>query len=199
MKLSIDCAYVHRSTIGAFQKWADIVGDTNYTWDNMLPFLQKSVAFQPPNTTLRLKNDTTLYDASSFGPNDGPVHIGYPNFADAMDGWIAKGLSALGLSEIEGFTSGHLLGYVETIQTIDGETQTRTTSETGFLRGSFIREPSMAIYQRTLAKRLLFDQDKTATGVVVNTAGVEYALSATKEVVLSAGAVRSRLIFLGDH
>lgn len=155
----------------------------------MLPFLQKSVTFGPPDSTIRLLNDTTLYNTSSFGANNGPVHLGYPNFADPMDEWIERALSELGLPSIPGFTSGQLLGYAENIQTIDGKTQTRTTSETGFLRQALRSELNMAIYQRSLAKRILFDANKAASGVVVNTAGVEYVLSATKEVVLSAGAV----------
>ena len=155
----------------------------------MLPFLQRSVALDPPNSAFRLPNDTTLYNLSSFGSNNGPVHVGYPNFADPMDEWIQKSLSGLGLSSIPGFASGQLLGYAETIQTIDGKTQTRTTSETGYLRQALLNEPNLVVYQRTLAKRILFDTNKRATGVMVNTAGVEYVLSARKEVVLSAGAV----------
>ncbi|KAL9625685.1 MAG: hypothetical protein Q9160_000003 [Pyrenula sp. 1 TL-2023] len=154
-----------RSTIGAYQKWADTVGDASYTWENMLPFLQKSVAFDPPNSTLRLRNDTTLYNTSSFGANSGPVHVAYPNFADPIDGWIERALSELGLPSIPGFTSGQLIGYAENVHTIDGKTQTRTTSETGFLRQALVRQLNMAIYHRTLAKRILFDTNKAASGV----------------------------------
>jgi choline dehydrogenase len=42
-----------------------------------------------------------------------------------------------------------------------------------------------------LAKRIIFDANKTATGVVVETAGTPYTLNATREVILSAGAVQS--------
>ncbi|KAL9105596.1 MAG: hypothetical protein Q9227_009254 [Pyrenula ochraceoflavens] len=180
-----------RSVVGAYQRWADAVDDVSYTWEQMLPFLQKSVAFDPPNEIARLSNDTTLFNTASFGANNGPVRLGYPNFADPMDEWIEKALSQLGLDAVPGFTNGQLLGYAENIQTINGKTQTRTTSETGFLRQALMNSLNMAVYQRTLAKRILFDANKTASGVLVNTAGVEYVLSATKEVVLSAGAFRS--------
>ena len=39
-----------------------------------------------------------------------------------------------------------------------------------------------------MAKKILF-YDKTATSVLASSDGVEYVLSATKEIVLSAGAV----------
>jgi hypothetical protein len=40
-----------------------------------------------------------------------------------------------------------------------------------------------------MAKQVLFDGNKTATGVVVETGGFNYTLSANKEIILSAGAV----------
>lgn len=39
-----------------------------------------------------------------------------------------------------------------------------------------------------MAKKILFDGSKTATGVSVQTGGNKFALKATKEVILSAGA-----------
>ena len=159
----------------------------------MLQFLQKSITFDPPNSTVRLANTTTLYNSSSFGPNNGPVHVAYPNFVDPMDEWIEKALAQIGLPPISGFTNGELLGFAENVQTIDGKTQTRTTSETGFLRPALKSGLNLAVYQKTLAKQILFDNNKKATGVRVTTAGVEYLLSANKEIVLSAGVVSAPL------
>ena len=45
------------------------------------------------------------------------------------------------------------------------------------------------VYQQTLAKKILFSADKVATGVRIETAGIQYTLSARKEVILAAGAV----------
>lgn len=35
------------------QVWADQVGDDSYTFDNMLQYYEKSVAFTPPDTEKR--------------------------------------------------------------------------------------------------------------------------------------------------
>ena len=37
-----------RGTVGSYNTWADLVGDSSYEWNNILPFFKKSVAFTPP-------------------------------------------------------------------------------------------------------------------------------------------------------
>ncbi|KAF7548741.1 hypothetical protein G7Z17_g6866 [Cylindrodendrum hubeiense] len=56
---------LNRPTKGAYQYWADKVGDQAYTWDNMLEFNKRSVKFSD-NTHHRLSNATPLDDASVF-------------------------------------------------------------------------------------------------------------------------------------
>ncbi len=51
--------------------------------------------------------------------------------------------------------------------------------------------PNYIVYQSILAKKILFDGNKTATGVVVDTQGKQYTLRATKEVILAAGVFGS--------
>jgi choline dehydrogenase-like flavoprotein len=48
---------------------------------------------------------------------------------------------------------------------------------------------NLKVFTHSLAKRVLFDGSKTAIGVVVETGGFNCTLSASKEVILSAGAV----------
>lgn len=48
---------------------------------------------------------------------------------------------------------------------------------------------NLQVYPRTLAKRIMFNSNKTATAVQVNTAGWNYVLQARKEVILAAGVV----------
>jgi choline dehydrogenase len=44
------------ATKGTFQKWADTVGDANYTWNKIFPYLQKSTTSLPPNVAARSAN-----------------------------------------------------------------------------------------------------------------------------------------------
>ena len=175
--------------------WADNVNDQTYTFDNLLPYFKKSVSFQQPNNDIRSVNSTPEYDSSAFSADGGPLRVSYPNYANAFSSWAKLALKELGLEERLGFMSGSLLGFQYTAMSLDRETQTRSSSETSFLRTALQSTSNLNIYKSTLAKKIIFNSNKQAMGVLINTAGVNYALSANKEVILSAGAV-SDLYFL---
>lgn len=179
-----------RSTKDAYAKWAKMVGDQSYTFDQWLPFFEKSLNYTPPDQTKRATNATPQYDPSSFGKGGGPLSVTFSNYAMAASSYVQKGLQQLGIKSIDGLTSGNLLGSSYVLQTIQAPTQERESSETAFLQPALSRS-NLIVYQLTLGKRVVFDSKKTATGIVVSTAGEEYTLSANKEIILSAGAFQS--------
>jgi choline dehydrogenase len=66
------------------------------------------------------------------------------------------------------------------------------TSEASYLQQSLAQdEVRLEVFIHTMAKKIIFDSNKTAKGVVVETAGKPYTLNATREVILSAGAFQS--------
>ncbi|THW24298.1 GMC oxidoreductase [Aureobasidium pullulans] len=54
-----------------------------------------------------------------------------------------------------------------------------------------MRTTSIKVYTHALARQILFTHDKVANGVLVQSGSKNYTLSATKEVILSAGAFQS--------
>jgi choline dehydrogenase len=64
------------------------------------------------------------------------------------------------------------------------------SSEASFLREA-LASTNLVVYTHTMAKRIPFDSNKTATGVIVEVGGVQFQINATREVVLSAGAFQS--------
>ena len=180
-----------RGTVGSYQRWADAVGDQSYAWKNFLPYFQKSVTFTPPNTSFRFANSTPQYDAeAAAGGNKGPLSVTFPNYAHAFGTWATIGFQQMGLSAIRGFLSGELIGTSFTTFTINATTMHRDTSETSFLAQG-LKNPALKVHPLTLAKQILFDANKKATGVRVDTAGESYVLSASKEVILTAGTFNS--------
>ena len=163
--------------------------DQSYTYSNLLPYLQKSVAFTPPNYAKRETGGTVLYNSSGFSSSGGPLHVSYANYWAPIATYLQSAFAKLGLAAIEGFNTGSLIGYAEFTSCIDPASETRSSSETAFLQQS-IYETYIQVYQQTIAQRILFNANKKAIGVNVTTAGVSYILSANKEVILSAGAVR---------
>lgn len=57
------------------------------------------------------------------------------------------------------------------------------------MREALRQTTNLNFYKQTQAKKIILDGCKTATGVLVNTAAVEYTITAAREVILSAGAV----------
>lgn len=181
----------HRGTEGSFEKWADQVNDTSYTFASLLPYFEKSISFTPPNTKVRLQNATTVFSTTALGSGNGPLSVTMPNWVYAFPTWATKAFSQIGIPfRKEGLQNGGLLGHAYTMYTIDATSMTRSSSETAFLRPR-LDNPNLYIYTSALAKRILFDGMKKATGIVVDTLGVEYTISARKEIILSAGFVGS--------
>lgn len=150
----------------------------------------KSAQFHPPdNQTSRLHNSTTSYNQSVFSADGGPLQVGYPAWVNPISSWIGLGLTALGLQQLPGLADGNILGWGYTAFTQDPRTQTRSSSEASYLREALRETTNLAVYKNTIAKSVLFDTKKQATGLIVNSGGVTYQINATKEVILSAGAV----------
>ncbi|KAI9035489.1 GMC family oxidoreductase [Aspergillus affinis] len=178
-----------RGTVGTYGRWADMVGDDSYRWENFMPFFKKSVNFSEPNMDLRFPNATPVYDAPAAG-DDGPLSVTYPNYAQAFTTWSIKAFAEAGIPEIPGFMSGEAIGHSYGTFTLNAETMTRDSSETSFLREG-LKNPKLMVYPMAMAKRILFNDTKTASGVLVEVQGLQYVLSARKEVILCAGAFGS--------
>ena len=180
----------HRSTKEAYQQWADVVGDRSYTFEQWLPFFKKSLQYTPPDASKRAVNATPKVDLDTLASGEGPLSVTFSNYAQASSSWIEKGFKEIGIDPIEGFTSGQLLGSSYVMQTINASTQIRDSSETSFLR-STLNNYNLRVYQSTLAKRIIFNGEKRATGVRVDSGGLGYTLSARREVIVSAGTFQS--------
>lgn len=185
----------NRPTIGSHQKWADEVDDENYTFENTLPYYKKSVEFTPPDAAKRSAGttaDTSVdFDPAAFNPTGGPLQVSYVNYFQPFSQYIEKAFRTLGLKEIAGLNSGKLLGWSEMTYTRDPKAAVRSSSETSFLQQA-LATTTLHVYHVTTAKSIVFDSNKKATAVKVSTAGSKvYTLSANKEVIVSAGALRS--------
>lgn len=178
-----------RSTKGAFQLWADTVGDQSYTWDNVLPYYRRSMNFTPPNAMTRFANATPSYDAAATAQG-GPLDITYSAYAESWSTWVARGLAAIGMPGTGALLDGALNGSTWQLYTVDPSTGHRASSATNFLRPALSR-PNLFVFTETMAERILFNSNATATGVTVTSGNSTFGITATKEVILSAGVFQS--------
>ncbi|KAH7401726.1 hypothetical protein DE146DRAFT_715943 [Phaeosphaeria sp. MPI-PUGE-AT-0046c] len=181
----------HRATRGWYQRIADIAGDDSYQWDNMLPFMKKSFTFTPPNFEFRAANATPNYTLSTFDTPGGPVQLSHPKYAQLLSSFGAAGYSAAGFPANDGFLNGELIGYGYWPFTLREADSTRSSTEIAFLSRTAART-SLKIYQSCMARNLLFDGNKRATGVNVTVHGLKpFTVSARKEVIVSSGFIHS--------
>jgi choline dehydrogenase len=177
------------------EQWATAVNDSSYTFDKVLPFYKKSVTFTSPNTNHRAANASTGYNPYAYDSSGGPLQVSYANFAMPFSSWMSLGMEAIGIPKAKDFNLGTIMGAQYCSSTIDPSNEARSSSEESFL--SKVRPSSLAIYVNTLAKKVLFDEKKRATGVQVQGEfGNIVNISASKEVIISAGAFQSPQILM---
>ncbi|CAN9275364.1 unnamed protein product [Alternaria alternata] len=182
----------HRATKGWYESIANITGDPAYLWDNMFPFMKKSFSFTPPDIRFRAENASNInFTLSAFDIPGGPVHLSFPKYAQPIASYGAEGYAAAGMNAANGFLDGNLLGYGYWPFTLRPEDSTRSSTESAFLSHTAART-SLRIYQSCMARNILFDESKRATGVNVTAGGMKpFIVHARKEVVVSSGFIHS--------
>lgn len=179
-----------RPTKESMDEWANVVNDDSYTFESTLGYYKESVQFTPPNTNVRAPNTTVRYNAAAFDPKGGPLSVSYADYAQPFSSWMNLGMQGIGINQADDFSSGALMGGQYCASTIDPSSKLRSSSESSFL--SKIKPPTLTIFTQTLAKKIIFDKDKNAIGVKVQgLLGNIVTLSASKEVIISAGAFQS--------
>lgn len=185
-----------RPTVGAMQWWSDLVGDSSYTFANLLPFYKKSIHYTPPS--IAYPNSSNIQDDSAFSPTGGPVQVSFGKYDDPFGTWAQKALQAAGEVAIKGFQIGKLIGSAYLAFTINPVDAHRSSSEASFLQSA--RSPrNLFIYNNTLAQKIIFKGPQNAAqGVLVSSVGIDvqasgptYTLGAKREVILSAGGFQS--------
>jgi choline dehydrogenase-like flavoprotein len=180
-----------RPTVQSMQAWAENVDDDSYTFQNTLPYYEKSGKFTPPNMSKRFANSTPEYNANAF-PQNGPLQITFANYAQSFSTWLKAGFAAIGIGEAPDFNSGSLMGAQYCTSTIRPADQTRSSSATSFLLSAIQKGlRNLKVYTATRAENIVFNAEKKATGVRVKTGLVSYTLHASKEVIVSAGSFQS--------
>jgi choline dehydrogenase len=190
---ALNAMLYQRGTKGTQAAWARAVNDSAYDWESFLPYFQKSANFTPPDASIRAANASVpAPSAEAYIPEGGPLHVTHTKWAAPFSSWGQLALREMGLPDVQDFESGDLIGSQYCPVTVRPDDSTRATSESTFLRSYLNTDRThLQVYPHTLAQKVLFDENKTATGVEVETCGQRYYLKATKEVVVSAGAFQS--------
>ncbi|QSZ37565.1 hypothetical protein DSL72_008663 [Monilinia vaccinii-corymbosi] len=179
-----------RGNAQAYDIWADQVGDQGYSWDNFLPYFRKSANYSAPHLSLRASSATVPAPSiKAFSPTGGPLPVSHANWALPMSSYAEAAFSSIGIPPLQDLSSGKIIGAQYCPLTVGSPDQKRSSSETSYLQYALASgRNNLKLFTKTLAKKIVFN-GKTATGVIVVANGIEWAIEAKKEVILSAGAL----------
>ncbi|KAF8920375.1 hypothetical protein CPB85DRAFT_1429175 [Mucidula mucida] len=182
---SINAEMAQYGAPGDFDEWAKISGDDSWSWSNFKKYFAK---FE----TYFSQDEATNIDMSRKG-TDGPVQVGY--FAGTSDSSKAfiKTCEAVGVPFSPDFN-------VVEVTYIDNKRE-RVTAETAYLTPEVLARPNLTVAIHAQVTKLLFDtsaETPRVSGVEFTRSakGVVYKAIATKEVIISAGAIHSPHILM---
>jgi choline dehydrogenase len=185
-----------RGDTAQFDAWESL-GNPGWNWATLFPYYKKSEKYTVPSATQLAAGATFEYQNHGF---DGHVHVGYPlalvngSFApEVIQTWEGMSLPHnpdLNRGDVRGFSMGP--------QTLDREQNVRWDAARAYYYPVENRN-NLKIIKGTV-KRVTWAPDKHNNLLVAN--GVEFLtddggstlLSATKEVIISAGSVRTPLV-----
>lgn len=177
------------SSRGAFQKWADEVGDQSFTYDKIAQYYKKPVRFSSYRSGTRFANATPSYDLAQVSDR-GTLDVTYPAYAYSWTTWLAVMLDSAGMPATDSFITGSLNGSAWHMSAVNQANGTRASADVAYLRPALGRS-NLVIFDNTLAERIVFSNGKVATGVKVSSKNSTFTLKARKEVIVAGGVFQS--------
>ncbi|KAK1590781.1 uncharacterized protein LY79DRAFT_669736 [Colletotrichum navitas] len=186
-----------RGSAEDYDRWAALFGDeaqqgtADWSWDGVLPFFKKGLHFTAPPPELTDNFDGVKFDASYWGDSS-EIYAGWPRF-------YYPGVSPLfeAFKEIDGveFPSDSGAGKAGVFwfpTLMDPRTVTRSYAGTGHYLNVNATRPNYHLLINTKVRRLLVDDELSATGVEFPLGdNTLLTVNAKKEVILSAGTVHT--------
>jgi choline dehydrogenase len=131
----------------------------------MLPFYKKTTT-STPGQNARAANASANYTSPAYNSTDGPLQVSFLGFSPVLGGYGPAAYDPAGMLPTTGFSSGVLNGYGYFPFTVDPNTGTRSFAETSLLSLT-LGNPQLTLCINSQAMKVVFDGNKTATGVMV--------------------------------
>ncbi|KAJ5651972.1 hypothetical protein N7507_009398 [Penicillium longicatenatum] len=171
------------------------VGNKGWNWKSLLPYYKKSEGFQAP-TPDQVANGADYY--TTYHGDQGPVKTGWPygmansSVLPVLD----ETLSQIRVSYNRDVNGGNMVGLTVHPDTIDREENVRQDAARAYY-WPYQQRPNLKIITNTYANKIIWSNDSheaVATGVEVAGPDGVLTVHASKEVILSAGSLKSPLI-----
>ncbi|KAF5351054.1 hypothetical protein D9756_008218 [Leucocoprinus leucothites] len=190
-----------RGAASDYDRWAKVTGDPGWSWHKLQPYLDKQEKFELPadNHSIAGMINPAVHSAT------GAVPVSIPGFPHPNVDVVTMGVT----EELGGefrynldWNSGHPLG-VGWLQATIGHDGTRSTAATSYLTPHVRARKNLHIVTDTRVTRVL--PTKGTRGLEIRTVEIgspdsadRVLLTASKEVILAAGAIGSPQILLNS-
>ncbi|CAI6339605.1 unnamed protein product [Periconia digitata] len=176
------------------------VGNDGWNWNSLMEYYKKSEHMQPPTAGQMLLGAS--YEPESHGTS-GPLEVGWTKSMMGREvvGPLNETFTALGLPFNKEPNAGSMRGFNVFPKSVDRARNVREDSGRAYY-WPISERPNLDLYLNTFAERMVWHPASNepgakpkASGVVVMTAnGTCTTIYANREVILSAGSLRSPLI-----
>ncbi|OQE13541.1 hypothetical protein PENFLA_c046G06209 [Penicillium flavigenum] len=172
------------------------VGNEGWNWDNLFSYYKKSEKFQVP-TPEQVARGADYYIA--YHGERGPLKVGWPQAMtnSSVLPQLDETFQQLGLPYNRDCNGGGMVGLTVHPNTVDSEANLRHDAARAYY-WPYQQRPNLKIISNTSANKIIWESDSrnetVAVGVeVIGVNGVE-TIYASKEVILSAGSLRSPML-----
>ncbi|KAK0441966.1 aryl-alcohol oxidase-like protein [Armillaria borealis] len=187
-----------RGSSDDYDRFAELAGDDGWNWDNLFPYAIKNEKHVPPNDG---HDETGQYIPSIHG-TDGPLSTSIYGYAADIDDRVIATTSELSeeFPWNPDYNSGNMLGVSWMHSTISGPL--RSSSATAYLEPALNNYSNLDLVYNSQVTRLIQNGEIddlpvfTTVEFAKNPTAPRYNVSATREVILSAGAIGTPQILM---
>ena len=188
-----------RAEAAQIDAWEQI-GNSGWSWKSLMPYYKKSEFFQEPT-------DAQIFSGASYSPEihgtSGPLAVGWTEnmLGEEVVASINQTFAALDLPFNEEPNSGSMRGFTVFPKTVDRANSVREDAGRAYY-WPISKRPNLDVFLNSFVENMIWhpqsedrDGKKTASGVVfVDFNGTRSKIFANREVILSAGSLRSPLL-----
>ncbi|KAE9378239.1 GMC oxidoreductase [Stipitochalara longipes BDJ] len=187
---AINFLMVSHASRADLDNWEKL-GNPGWNFDALQPYYRKSETFNAPNAETVEELGTAIIDVSLHG-SSGPIQTSFPKGQGPLDQAWSRAFKTLGLGPQSDPRAGSTLGGYSLPKFMD-KTAKRSYAAPAYYVPSSGR-PNLTVWTGAFVKKIAFDTNTspiTATGVWYTIDGREKFVGALREVILSAGTVKS--------
>jgi choline dehydrogenase-like flavoprotein len=176
------------------------IGNTGWSWESLMPYYKKSEYIQQPSASQLLRGAS--FDPKTHGTS-GPLAVGWTNnmMSEEVISSINQTFEVLGLPLNEEPNAGSMRGLTIFPKTIEQADNVREDAGRAYY-WPVSKRPNLDIYLESFVEKMIWhpqsashDTRQTARGVVfTDRNGTRSTILANREVILSAGSLRSPLL-----